>query len=356
MENTIKQNMKPRIEWIDIAKGIGIFLVVYGHVLYNWNWLAMSINSYHMPFFFFLSGLFAIKKDVRFKDYLYKQFKTLLLPFFAFVVIDYVIQLALMLYTKSIGITDYIANIFLSLSGIKLTVFNGPIWFLFCLFIVKTIYYFIKKSNVLKISFALACLLFVLLVYFKVINNKGFIVHCLYLESISGLLFFILGSYFRPLIGKTEKLIKDHKIISVAALLFLVFAIVKLAKLNGHVDISNFFFGNHIALFFIDSFIGTAVIIIISVLISNIKYLKEICLFFGVNSIIVMLLHYYVIKAVEAVLSRIIANTADLLINNIWFQTAVTFAVMIIMAVAIPVFNRFFPFVIGNQRDKSVKE
>ncbi len=48
--------MKERIEWIDIAKGIVIFLMVIGHTsipepVSKWIW------SFHMPFFFFISGL-----------------------------------------------------------------------------------------------------------------------------------------------------------------------------------------------------------------------------------------------------------------------------------------------------------
>src|SRR5687767_4607121 len=59
-----------RIDWVDYAKGIGIVLVVFGHV---WGGLRQAsvyippatfhfvdsfIYSFHMPLFFFLSGLF----------------------------------------------------------------------------------------------------------------------------------------------------------------------------------------------------------------------------------------------------------------------------------------------------------
>ncbi|MBC1212116.1 acyltransferase family protein [Listeria booriae] len=60
-----------RITWIDYAKGIGIILVVYGHVLRGvfeagldipiklFTYEDSFIYSFHMPLFFFLSGLFA---------------------------------------------------------------------------------------------------------------------------------------------------------------------------------------------------------------------------------------------------------------------------------------------------------
>lgn len=62
--------MSARTEWVDYAKGIGIILVVYGHVARgvhaaglpieeSWFRLVDSvIYSFHMPLFFFLSGLF----------------------------------------------------------------------------------------------------------------------------------------------------------------------------------------------------------------------------------------------------------------------------------------------------------
>ncbi|MFZ6688202.1 acyltransferase family protein [Undibacterium sp. SXout11W] len=64
--------MQNRDRWVDYAKGIGILLVVYGHVsrgTYNAG-IAMDaslfklmdsiIYSFHMPLFFFLSGIFFI--------------------------------------------------------------------------------------------------------------------------------------------------------------------------------------------------------------------------------------------------------------------------------------------------------
>ena len=48
--------MKTRIEWIDFAKGLTILLVVVGHTISN-GLIRGSIFSFHMPLFFFLSGI-----------------------------------------------------------------------------------------------------------------------------------------------------------------------------------------------------------------------------------------------------------------------------------------------------------
>lgn len=47
---------KKRIEWIDIAKGITILLVVIGHGAIN-GALRGIIFSFHMPLFFILSSI-----------------------------------------------------------------------------------------------------------------------------------------------------------------------------------------------------------------------------------------------------------------------------------------------------------
>lgn len=62
--------MNNRTNWVDYAKAIGIILVVYGHVARGINNAGMELSpeffkfsdsivySFHMPLFFFLSGLF----------------------------------------------------------------------------------------------------------------------------------------------------------------------------------------------------------------------------------------------------------------------------------------------------------
>lgn len=45
-----------RIDWIDVAKGVGIFLMVMGHTSMP-DAVNRWIYSFHMPLFFLLSGL-----------------------------------------------------------------------------------------------------------------------------------------------------------------------------------------------------------------------------------------------------------------------------------------------------------
>jgi len=88
---------KARIEFIDIAKGIAIFLVVWGHTATNEELLGDPAMMYkifysiHMPLFFFLSGLSITAEPLKTWDEWHFFFKKLLLtvafPYFAWALI-----------------------------------------------------------------------------------------------------------------------------------------------------------------------------------------------------------------------------------------------------------------------------
>lgn len=50
-------DMKRRVDWIDIAKGLCILLVVFGHELTWDDGLRYAIYAFHIPMFFILSGM-----------------------------------------------------------------------------------------------------------------------------------------------------------------------------------------------------------------------------------------------------------------------------------------------------------
>ena len=59
---------KVRVKWVDYGKAVGIILMLYGHLNSKWfPALGESIKwiyTFHMPFFFLLSGIFfSDKKD-----------------------------------------------------------------------------------------------------------------------------------------------------------------------------------------------------------------------------------------------------------------------------------------------------
>lgn len=82
--------MQERYKFIDILKGISILLVVYGHITPG----AIPIFTeyagiFTMPLFFFVSGVLfnEVKYRNNFKEFLYRRYRGLVIPYFYFSII-----------------------------------------------------------------------------------------------------------------------------------------------------------------------------------------------------------------------------------------------------------------------------
>lgn len=84
----------PRIAFLDVAKGIGILLVILGHnsVKAFVPGMEKFIFSFHMPFFFLLSGML-FKPGYPLAVLFERRFKTLIRPFLAAVFLLYFVYL-----------------------------------------------------------------------------------------------------------------------------------------------------------------------------------------------------------------------------------------------------------------------
>jgi len=128
--------MKHRIEYIDVAKGITICLVVLGHVRNLPYPLNSIIYSFHMPLFFLLSGYFIKREDVLYAAK--RMIPTLIVPY---------IFVGSIIISENIIVDIACGNPFdyvnlLSLFGVcwcfdEQIVSVGAIWFLIVLYLSK---------------------------------------------------------------------------------------------------------------------------------------------------------------------------------------------------------------------------
>ena len=160
---------RKRIDWIDAAKGIGILLVVAGHVMLEGGMAFPGsdvardfIYSFHMPLFFMISGvLLGLSLANREADSAYvgqksrSLAKRLLVPFFIWSVIYF------LLGHGNLQDTSALVKSFASM-----VTFRGqaPIWFLGALFwaeVFALLIVFISKKRVkwVLVSFAVVVLL-----------------------------------------------------------------------------------------------------------------------------------------------------------------------------------------------------
>jgi len=126
--------MSKRIEYLDIAKGIGILLVVLGHNDFEVISLFIQrlIYSFHMPLFFFLSGYF-INTSVPFLDFFKKRFNALLKPFFFTIFLIYFTSISF----EKMGFNTAITRTVKSLYGSGHYLDWVQLWFLPHLFAVS---------------------------------------------------------------------------------------------------------------------------------------------------------------------------------------------------------------------------
>jgi len=126
--------MSKRIEYIDIARGIGILLVVLAHNDFG-NISAFGyqvIYSFHMPLFFFLSGYF-IKTSVSFLEFFKKRFHSLLKPFLFTLFIIYFTSISF----EKMAFGTALKRISKSLYGTGIYIDWVQLWFLPHLFVVS---------------------------------------------------------------------------------------------------------------------------------------------------------------------------------------------------------------------------
>ena len=78
MTNMLEAGERQRIEWIDVAKGIGILLVAATHVF--GGSIAKYSEWFYMPLFFFLSGYLYVPAE-EWHRFVTKRARHLLLPY-----------------------------------------------------------------------------------------------------------------------------------------------------------------------------------------------------------------------------------------------------------------------------------
>lgn len=139
--------MAKRIEYMDIARGIGILLVVLGHNDFEAIsvFVHQVIYSFHIPLFFFLSGYF-INISIPFFDFVKKRFNSLLKPYFFIIFLIYFTSVSF----EKMGFNMAITRIVKALYGTGHYIDWVQLWFLPELFVVS-LYAFLFITLVSKL-------------------------------------------------------------------------------------------------------------------------------------------------------------------------------------------------------------
>ena len=250
---------KERIAYIDVAKGLAIWLMVIGHLDIS-EQIRVYIYSFHMPLFFIVSGMF-FKRDRSFIMNLNSSLRSVLWPYLSFSVINLSIcwispYLHPELYYDLHGIEVFYAavkGIFIGTDYITPNSFMplGALWFLVSLFTIQVLTSAISalvRNNKLFLFIAL----FIPIVLFLVIRtNIPFSVR----SSMMAIPFYCIGYIMRNM-DIPNLPYKGYLFIILA--LFFIFVI----PLNGFCSIDECIYGKSLLLFYINAVISTLMVLI----------------------------------------------------------------------------------------------
>jgi fucose 4-O-acetylase-like acetyltransferase len=282
---------------IDIEKGLGIILVAVGH-----NWVIVQKNeelfriiySFHVPLFFFLSGVL-FRSDIKFFDMLSQKFHSILKPYF-------VVLLGVAIYagisSRMFPFDNLIGIIFATGQSILWI----PMWFLPNLFIsVLFSWWLISFFELSQGKLTSYLTIFSLLIIgICVINeSRSLSLGSLILigdrtRNLIGLpfsidLIFISAAYF--IFGKiTSDSVKNYKF----DLSYLIFALILFTSchyfFNESMDLNSRIYGNPI-LSSLQAISGIYLIVVLSESVKNIKAIAVVLSYIGSGSIFVLIFH-----------------------------------------------------------------
>lgn len=161
MKNNLTYKQTERIIWFVAVKGLGIIMVVMGHLPIN-DYLKALVYLFHMPLFFIVSGfLYSFdqsKSSIR--AFIIKRIKSLLYPYVTFGIIYIVFEDCILVSTQCFSFSFLNKQVLAFLYGSYIWENNyqyiGVLWFLLALFFV-TVICKILDTRLRKTGLLVAC-------------------------------------------------------------------------------------------------------------------------------------------------------------------------------------------------------
>ena len=364
--------MKKRIEYFDVAKGIGVFFVLLGHLqgpeFFQFSPLIIPmcewIFSFHMPFFFIISGmLIAYKNETEkeFKDIAKRRFRGIMIPYYWFSFFYMTVVVAAFIKKQIL-----IGTVWLNLWYVLSTYGMNVLWFLPALFFGELL--FIKEIQ--KLGEKIAA------VVFAIQGTIGFIIASLlrkgnYNTTIKEGLHQFATALTRPFIacvfiaigyfaykyiinkkdvtktsqntdtniGKSIQI--NGKEIGIAIVLLIVG--VSFVWVNHGVDFRSMVFKN-VFTYFVCSLSTSFGIILLCKNVKPFRLLK----FWGINSLVFMATHGSETVTYHAMRLAMWANQYLTTARGYICYAIIVCVILVYVGIMIVLINKFIPFILGK--------
>lgn len=288
MEQT--KTVKKRIDYLDIARGIAIILMIIGHVVSGYK--RVIIFSFHMPLFIIISGIF-FKPGRNIKEEFKNIFKKLIIPYMVSILIVHCTKAIIL--KKYINIIEILKQIILGYSN-KRTFFQevetvGVLWFIPFLSLCKLIFYGIDKvakdNDLIKGNLCLICSMTGIL-----LAKKGLYLPWSFDIVLASTIFYYVG-YLMKKYKLLEKILDNYKMI----LCFLIIYIIGIRFGYIELAIRKYPFG---FICYLTAISGTIIVFKISKIIEDIsKVITNVLCWYGKNSMYILCAHFWEIQIIQ---------------------------------------------------------
>ncbi len=283
---------KTRIDYIDIARGIAIILMVVGHCIAiktKWTWqIRKIIFSFHMPFFIIVSGMF-FKENRKLTDIIVNSIKKLLIPYEITIIVTNIILNIFL--DNSMTVCGTIKQIIVGYAGINSNQV-AQLWFIPFLIASQIIFYILKKiSKQDDLLLGIMCTVISMLgIYLG--KKHIFLVVWSFDITLACIVFYYIGYIFNKF-NLFEKILNNKKIIFLIILTYIV------GMLFDHIEIANRTYPEGFTCY-VTAVCGSLIVLKISKLIEIFsKILTKILKWYGKNSIYVLCLHYMEYRLID---------------------------------------------------------
>ncbi len=337
-----------RFRWLDILKGFGIILVVFGHVFQN-RISHEFIFAFHMPLFFMAAGwLYRAKPTI---SYTLHRFFTVMVPYFSFGLITLLYWQLIERHFRTSDMAFLQSLLGLIRGEYDFLDFNVHLWFLPCFFLTVVIYNGLRNLIGRRGTYIVAiCLsaVYVVGVYWVALPSLPWGLNrvCQYIG------FYAIGNWMSEI--KINEKVERKPIWAViaTALLILVF-VMSLFNLTSDI------------FWFITGTIGTVAVGIYSILLSGTgtqslrgvtAIINNLISFLGRISLVILCVHGPVYRVISKVLSVIIGWETDTVRSDFFFAVVIVIITLAICSIAYMLIDRLLPWMIGTPMRKDAAE
>lgn len=323
----MNKQLGSRISWIDVLKGIGIILVVIGHVYNNsvsFKWL----YSFHMPLFFFAAGWVYNQKPIF--ENIKRRIDTIVIPYFSLGFLGWIYWAIIerRFRDSTMGLLASLVGFFRG--QYDYLDFNVHLWFLPCFFLTA-IYYNILTTINKKMLFVIVGLMSIIYIIAPLPQLPW---------GIDRVFKYVGFWAFGDILSNIDSIHKvcEYRIKAILGLILIV--------LN---YILCYYFEDEGIMWFIIGSVGILGMVLIAMWIDGLR-LGEVLRYLGRISLVILCFHGPVYRIIVKIVSLMIHSSTDEVRMSFILVLIVVCSTLFICATVYEIINKCIPWMIGRRK------